>query len=332
MKRRKGFTLIELLVVIAIIALLMGVLMPALAKVRAIAYRLTCGTNLSGIGKSMLMYASDYNEDFPRGGYRTSQWSTQGHIANYAADTEGEALGPPPSSATIGCCYFKLVKYEEVGPKQFVCKGDSGTKPFKLSEGYPTPPANRKIEECWDFGQVESGGSPQPGKYISYAYQFPFSLNNPCVTGGGSTTVCYAISSSSRPGSPVCSDRPPVLDINAKGHYDAATSQLQDPQWLSAGGVLSYVDEDRKGNCAAHQWEGQNIMFVDGHVTFEKYPNVGVRNDHIWKCWGQCTDDPDQDKQGAGVAPVTNCSQQNGDTTALPKNIEDAVLVCEKNS
>jgi len=67
-RQRKGFTLVELLVVIAIIALLMGILMPALARVRQIAYRLYCGTNLSGIGKAMLIYANDYDDELPRAG------------------------------------------------------------------------------------------------------------------------------------------------------------------------------------------------------------------------------------------------------------------------
>ena len=68
--RKKGFTLVELLVVIAIIALLMGILMPALARVRQIAYRMVCGTNLSGIGKAVLLYANDNEEEFPKAGGR----------------------------------------------------------------------------------------------------------------------------------------------------------------------------------------------------------------------------------------------------------------------
>ena len=72
---RKGFTLVELLVVIAIIALLMGILMPALARVRQLAFRMVCGTNLSGIGKAMLIYANDYDDELPRAGGRNSMWS-----------------------------------------------------------------------------------------------------------------------------------------------------------------------------------------------------------------------------------------------------------------
>ena len=73
-RKRKGFTLVELLVVIAIIALLMGILMPALARVRQIAFRLVCGSNLSGIGRAMLIYAHDYDNDFPRAGYTGTDW------------------------------------------------------------------------------------------------------------------------------------------------------------------------------------------------------------------------------------------------------------------
>ena len=58
--KKKGFTLIELLVVIAIIAMLLAILMPALNKVKKIAMRVVCGTNLKGLGTAQVVYASDW--------------------------------------------------------------------------------------------------------------------------------------------------------------------------------------------------------------------------------------------------------------------------------
>jgi len=281
--KKKGFTLVELLVVIAIIALLMGILMPALARVRQIAFRMICGTNLSGIGKAMLIYSTDYDDEYPRAGSTTSVWNNT--IANWQAANRFQAYGLSLSDSTggrasIASCFYLLIKYAEVTPKSFVCKGDSGVSEFRPAD-YGV--VDRETIDLWDFG-------PEPVNHCSYAYHLPFGL--------------YALTTSSDPGCAVAADRNPWMD--------SPSGERKDIKLFNPDGGREFVNV---GNALAHQEDGQNVLFMDGHVTFEDVPFCGVNEDNIYTYW-----DGSGDIRKGGI-PIT------GSDATVPQNRADSMLV-----
>ncbi len=313
----------ELLVVIAIIALLMGILMPALARVRQMAYRMVCGSSLSGIGKAMLVYSQDNEADFPVAGGKispTKNWSTAGYINTWGTETEAEAF-PSGANPTIGSCFYLLVKYADVAVKQFICKSDTGSETLVLSEYNPDPTIIKEDMDAWDFGRG-------PGIHNSYSYHMPFKWSGACGT------LAFPIDTASNPASPLCADRNPYLDKNAEGpdgtqggYVDGMAPGTKPPRWDTTTG--KYIDSDKTGNAAAHQREGQNVLYADVSSRFQLYPNCGIANDNIYKSWTTCTtagSPPDKEKQVGALDKGGNLQ-----TTGLggPYSESDAFLVNE---
>jgi hypothetical protein len=230
-----------------------------LARVRQLAFRMTCGTNLSGIGKAMLLYSNDYQDELPRAGGRNSTW---GQVAMWDAPDRYRAYGLAADNsggaATISSCFYLLVKYTEVTPKSFICKGDSGTTEFKLSD-LQQQVANFELVDAWDFGPADSAN-----KHCSYSYHFPFGL--------------YALTVSSEPGFSVAADRNPFMDSPAATARDIS---LFKPD-LTTGGYGGTADMAKQGNCVEHQGDGQNVMFLDTHVNFEKRAYCSIEDDNIY--------------------------------------------------
>jgi hypothetical protein len=229
-----------------------------------LAFRMTCGTNLAGIGKAMLIYANDYEDELPRAGGRTSTWGSllpAGWMAANRKDAYGLAADGTGGKASISSCFYLLVKYAEVTPKSFICKGDAGTTEFKLSEYSDVLPVTYELINLWDFGPPADAL-----KHCSYSYHMPFSK--------------YALTTSNEPGLAVAGDRNPWLPSPG-----AAAQTISDfkPDVTGPGVSAAGTSEQaRKGNAITHQWDGQNVLFLDSHVEFAKRSFCAVEDDNIY--------------------------------------------------
>jgi prepilin-type N-terminal cleavage/methylation domain-containing protein len=101
-QKRSAFTLIELLVVIAIIAILIGLLVPAVQKVREAAARTQTINNLKQLGTATHNFAGTYNQKLPVNGTINARYgSAFFHLLPFIEQDNVYKLAPTPTNATI---------------------------------------------------------------------------------------------------------------------------------------------------------------------------------------------------------------------------------------
>ncbi|MHC4084337.1 MAG: DUF4190 domain-containing protein [Planctomycetota bacterium] len=250
----RGFAVIG--IGFSVIALfLLGTIVPALNRIRGVSGRMVCGSNLSGIGRAMLIYANDYDNNYPRAGGPTTKWGTTPNWqANNSFDAFGLKRDRTGGSATISSSLYLLVKYVEVMPKSFICLTESSNVRIKEFKPRKYGAGGKKLYDFWDFG-------PEPAKHCSYSYHMPYGPH-------------FLSTASSEPGMAVASDLNPWIDAPGENARDFS---FFDPNGDRAAWMA--------GNVIVHESEGQNVLFMDNHVSFETRSFCAFNDDNIYTYW-----------------------------------------------
>ncbi len=279
---RKGFTLIELLVVISIIALLIGILLPALQRAKRNANSLKDGTQLKQIHTALVTFATGNRDAFPYPSRLDSQGFTEGdEIFNQPA----ESRTPDPNrfeKDRSGPIFSILIYNNSIVPELCISPNEQAGG-VEIDSDFHYSASDENVANSglaiWDpsfagtpsqddisstgITYADTTADPNGQGNLSYAHQ-------PLDGGIGSRQGRYW-RFSSRASDPVLANRGPVYaqDLGQSGgqHLDSPSTG----QWALAEGNnpgLGIQSITLQFAGSTNSWAG-NVAYNDNHVTLE---------------------------------------------------------------
>jgi prepilin-type N-terminal cleavage/methylation domain-containing protein len=285
-KTRKGFTLIELLVVISIIALLIGILLPALQRAKRNANALKDGTQQKQIHTALVTFATGNNDNFPVPASLDARGYTEGapifeNLGSGSVPVDEEQYEKNRSGPLFSILIFNgsIVPELCVSPNEV----DGSIEPYTGFHYRPDPEVNGVNNELaiWDptfagtptdediARNLDNTPEVQPqGGHLSYAHQ-PIDGNS-----GRRQRVYWRFSS--RASDPVLSNRGPAYSSTGGGGADGGPAEQHadtpdSGQWALAGGGDSAlgIQSPTLGFAGSNNaWSG-NVAYNDNHVSLE---------------------------------------------------------------
>jgi len=251
MRRGRGFTLIELLVVIAIVALLFGILLPALNIAREQGRRAVCSQNEKNMGLGLIMYANDWDGNLPRNSvnawlFDVSYWTTDIILKTGAFDRD----------------IFYCPSWSQRNNIIFWRYGEN--LPAGTSEGYTKPEPqdettrkqiHRIMGYFWFIDMPGKGRTNRP--------------MNP--EGGQPKEWVKSIVSTKR--APAMVDL--ISDCTASNGPDRDEADFTA---ATAGCWARWQVYDRSNHVKGTRATGSNVLFVDGHVQWRPFDQI----EHRW--------------------------------------------------